>query len=74
MNTIKYTSLVEVTQALNKGTVIYWSSLLYRLKIDFDGDLVIRSTDGKSGQLMTMDHLSELFTRTNSISTIINSK
>ena len=61
--TITYNTLSEVRKAVESGTTIYWSSLLYTIKIDFDGDLVIRYNN--SGELLTKKHLNELFTPNN---------
>jgi hypothetical protein len=56
-----YKTLEEVKQAIESGKQINWLNGLYIVKIDFDGDLVIKSTSGNGGELLTEKHLNELF-------------
>lgn len=61
-NLIRYASLSEVKSAINNGVVVNWENGLYTVKIDFDGDLVLKSSNGLGGELLTDKHLSKLFT------------
>lgn len=61
-NLIRYASLSEVKSAINSGVVVNWENGLYTVKIDFDGDLVLKPSNGLGGELLTDKHLSKLFT------------
>lgn len=63
MKTISYNNLQEVWQEVSRGVEVHWASTLYIVKIDMDGDLVVRSISG-GGELLTDEHLRELFTLT----------
>lgn len=45
-----------------ENAVLHWASTLYTVKVDFEGDLVIRNASGTSGELLTEAHFKGLFT------------
>ena len=61
-NLIKYDSLTAVYYAIKSGKVVNWQNGNYSIKIDFDGDLVIKPSNGLGGEILTEKHLNELFT------------
>jgi len=61
-NIIKYDSLTSVYYAIKSGKVVNWQNGNYSVKIDFDGDLVIKPSNGLGGEILTEKHLNELFT------------
>lgn len=56
-----YTSLNEVKEVIKVGITVNWQNGNYIVKIDFYGDLVVKSSNGLGGEILTEAHLKELF-------------
>lgn len=49
LNLIKYDSLTAVYLAIKNGKVVNWQNGNYYVKIDFDGDLVVKPLNNLGG-------------------------
>jgi hypothetical protein len=56
-----YNSLNEVRSDIENGVKIYWKSALYDVKIDFEGDLIIKCNQNWSQELLRESQLQYLF-------------
>lgn len=65
---IKYNSIEEVKTAVNSGVAVNWLTALYVVKIDFEGDYIIKSTS-TAGQELLSDQMNpnDFFTNTKTL-------
>ena len=52
----KFNSFEELKQAVRDGKTVNYKSVLYYVKIDFEGDFVIKCTDTPMQELLTGEH------------------
>lgn len=52
----EFTNIDEIKQAVKSGKDIFYGNCFYKLKIDFDGDCVIKCTQNSSQELLTEKH------------------
>jgi hypothetical protein len=55
-NLKEFNSIQEVKQAVIDGKDVFWNNSFYKLKIDIDGDCVIKCTQNSSQELLTEKH------------------
>lgn len=53
----------EILENIKNGIKVYWSSLLYVVKFDFEGDLIIKCTDSPMQELFNDSELKNCFTK-----------
>lgn len=51
-----YTSINDVKEAVKRGETVNWCNGLYIVKIDFEGDFIIKCTDTYAQELLTDLH------------------
>lgn len=52
----KYSTIQEVKEAVLSGAVVNWCNSLYYVKIDFEGDFVIKCIDSSGQELLDGKH------------------
>jgi hypothetical protein len=45
-------SIDKIKDAIKSNKKVYWKTLLYEVKIDFDGDLIVKCLDNNAQQLI----------------------
>lgn len=61
-----YNSFEELKQAVKDGVLVNWQNGLYFVKIDFEGDFLIKCTDTPMQQLLSNEfNLNDFFTNIN---------
>ncbi len=51
-----FNSLESIKEAVREGKTVYWCNFLYIVKIDFEGDFVIKCTDTAMQELLSYNH------------------
>ncbi len=65
---IKYKSIQEVRTAVKSGLVVNWLTALYVVKIDFEGDYIIKSTSTTGQEILTEQmNPNDFFTNTKTL-------
>ena len=52
----------DILNAIQNGITVYWSNLLYIIKLDFDNDLIIKCTTSVGQCLLEDGELQNCFT------------
>lgn len=65
---ILYNSLEEIKQAVIDGKLVNWQNGLYFVKLDFEGDFVIKCTSSPMQELLSTNHnVNDFFTNQNTL-------
>ena len=58
----EFTNVEEIKQAVKNGKDVFYGNCFYKVKIDFEGDFVVKCTQNSSQELLTDKHnLSEFY-------------
>jgi hypothetical protein len=60
-------NISELKELIQKGEQVYYGSMIYKVVIDFDGDLILKCTQNASRELITEKYDMSKFIYNNTI-------